>query len=71
MIFELSETEKAESLFEGWKDTLICSCLQKVMGKVYVADPGSPVSAMAVGGLLRFLRECRTRSWSWGSRRDF
>ena len=53
MIFELSETEKAESLFEGWKDTLICSCLQKVMGKVYVADPGSPVSAMAVGGLLR------------------
>lgn len=38
MIFELNDTSKAEKLFEGWEETLIYSCLQKVMGKIYVTD---------------------------------
>ena len=32
MIYELTDTSKAEKLFEGWKETLIYSCIQKVMG---------------------------------------
>ena len=29
--------EKAKSLFSGWNETLIASCLQGVMGQAYVA----------------------------------
>ena len=50
MICELRDTSKAAPLFEGWKETLIFSCLQKVMGKILVADPVSPRSAMAAVG---------------------
>ena len=54
MIYELTDTSKAEKLFEGWKETLIYSCLQKVMGKIFVTDPASPVSAMAYVGCFAF-----------------
>lgn len=54
MIYELSDTSKVKHLFEGWKETLIYSCLQKVMGKIYVTDPDSPVSAMAYVGCFAF-----------------
>ncbi len=47
MIYELTDTSKVRLLFEGWNETLIYSCLQKVMGKVFVTDPDDPVSAMA------------------------
>ena len=50
MIYELQDTGKVSSLFEGWQDTLVFSCLQKVMGKIYVTDPEYPVSAMAFVG---------------------
>lgn len=55
MISELKDTSKAEALFDGWKETLIYSCLQNVMGKVYVTDQGSPASAMAFVGCFAFL----------------
>lgn len=55
MIYELSNTEKAAPLFEGWEDTLIYSCLQKVMGKIWVTDPDNPRSAMAFAGGFAFL----------------
>ena len=55
MIRELEDTAKAESLFDGWEETLIYSCLQKVMGKIYVTDPDRPVSAMAFVGCFAFL----------------
>ena len=55
MIFELEDTSKVESLFVGWKETLIYSCLQKVMGKIYVIDTNTPVSAMAFVGCFAFL----------------
>ena len=38
MIFELEDTSKAESLFAGWEETLIYSCIEKVMGKILVTD---------------------------------
>ncbi len=54
MIFELDDTTKAEKLFGGWEETLIFSCLQKVMGKIFVTDPESPGSAMAYVGCFAF-----------------
>ncbi|MCR4808216.1 MAG: GNAT family N-acetyltransferase [Lachnospiraceae bacterium] len=33
MIYELADTAKVALLFEGWPETLIRSCLQKVMAK--------------------------------------
>lgn len=50
MIFELKETEKAASLFGGWQETLIWSCLQGIMGRIYADSLENPVSAMAVLG---------------------
>lgn len=50
----LTDTSKVKSLFEGWNETLIYSCLQKVMGEVYVTDPDSPVSAVAYVGCFSF-----------------
>lgn len=55
MLHELTETSKAEKLFEGWNETLIYSCLQKVMGRIYVTDPEEPLSAMAFVGGFAFL----------------
>ena len=42
MIYELTDTSKVAGLFEDWEETLIYSCLQKVMGKIYVTDWESP-----------------------------
>ncbi len=38
MVYELNDCSKVYYLFEGWKETLIYSCLQNVMGKVFVTD---------------------------------
>ena len=54
MLYELTDTSKAESLFEGWEETLIYSCLQKVMGKIFVTDIQCPKSAMAYVGCFAF-----------------
>ena len=54
MVYELKDTSKVNHLFEGWDETLIWSCLQKVMGKVFVTDPDSPKSAMAYVGCFAF-----------------
>lgn len=54
MIHEIKDTGKVRSLFEGWEETLIYSCLQNVMGKVYVTDPGHPKSALAFAGCFCF-----------------
>lgn len=54
MIYELTDTSKVKPVFEGWNETMIYSCLQKVMGKIYVTDPDSPVSAMACAGCFAF-----------------
>ena len=54
MIHELKDPAKAERLFEGWEETLIWSCLQGVMGSVFVTDPERPVSALAFVGCFGF-----------------
>lgn len=54
MIYELSDVSKVAYLFEGWQETLITSCLQNVMGKIYVSDLESPKSAMAYVGCFAF-----------------
>ena len=54
MIYELTDTSKVMRLFEGWQETLIYSCLQRVMGKVFVTDPECPGSAMAYVGCFAF-----------------
>lgn len=55
MIYEITDTSCAAPLFEGWEETLIWSCLQGVMGKLYASDPQHPHSAMAVLGDFTFL----------------
>lgn len=55
MVFELSDTSKVESIYAGWEDTMIYSCLQRVMGRIYVTDIDAPQSALAVIGDFRFL----------------
>ena len=54
MIYELTDTSKVAGLFEGWEETLIYSCLQKVMGKIFVTDLEFPKSAMAFVGCFAF-----------------
>ena len=55
VVYELGNTKKAEKLFGGWQETMIWSCLQGVMGKVYADSPGNPVSVMALLGDFCFL----------------
>lgn len=50
MVYLLENPQNAQTLFAGWEETLIWSCLQKVMGKVYGDDPQTPESAAAVLG---------------------
>lgn len=54
MLYELEDTSQAEKLFAGWNETLIFSCLQKVMGKIYVTDLEQPRSAFAFVGCFGF-----------------
>lgn len=54
MIYELTDTTKAEPIFAGWEETLLYSCLQKVMGKIYVTDVEHPRSACAYVGCFAF-----------------
>ncbi len=54
MIYKLEDISKVYNLFAGWKETLIYSCLQRVMGEVFVTDPESPESVMAYIGCFAF-----------------
>lgn len=55
MVYELDDISKVESIFYGWEETLIYSCLQNVMGKIYVTDKSNPKSAMAYAGCFAFV----------------
>jgi hypothetical protein len=54
MVIALEDTSKVKDLFSGWQETLIYSCVQKIMGKIYVTDPDAPVSALAYVGCFGF-----------------
>ena len=55
MVHELNDTKLATSIFEGWQETLIYSCLEKVMGKIFVTDTVAPKAAMAYVGCFAFV----------------
>ena len=50
MVFETTNNSYIEALFEDWQETLIWSCLQGVMGHLYVTDREHPDCAMALIG---------------------
>ena len=54
MVYELHDTSKAAHLFGGWQETLIWSCLENVMGAVYVTDLETPKAAFAFVGCFGF-----------------
>ena len=54
MVYEAVNIQKAAALFEGWEETLIYSCCQGIMGRLYVTDPESPESACAAVGCFAF-----------------
>lgn len=57
MIYEIKDTNKISPLFGHWEETLIWSCLQGIMGKIYANDLTAPTAAMAViGGFHLFRR---------------
>ncbi len=55
MAFKLENRGKAAALFGGWQETMIWSCLQGVMGDIYVDSLENPASAMALLGDFCFL----------------
>lgn len=54
MVYEILYTDKVSPLFKDQKETLIWSCLQGIMGKIYANDPISPTAAMAIIGDFTF-----------------
>ena len=54
MVYEMADTTKVASLFAGWEETLIHSCLQQVMGKIYVTDAENSKTACAYVGCFAF-----------------
>lgn len=50
MVIKVEDTARVEQLFAGWQETLIWSCLQNVMGDIYICSGENPRSAMAVLG---------------------
>ncbi|MCI5650204.1 MAG: GNAT family N-acetyltransferase [Fusicatenibacter sp.] len=54
MVYELKDTRKAALLFGDWEETLIYSCVQQIMGKIFVTDPEEPKSACAFVGCFAF-----------------
>lgn len=55
MAVYLEKTEKARKLFGDWQETIIWSCLEKVMGDIYADNQEDPRSVMAVLGDFCFL----------------
>ena len=48
MIQKLSNPQNAASLFAGWPESMIWSCLQGVMGGIYAREQQAPQAAMAL-----------------------
>lgn len=50
MVVKIDDVKKVEALFCDWQETLIWSCLQNIMGNIYVDDLEKPLAAMAFIG---------------------
>lgn len=58
MVYEITNTNNVSSLFGKWEETLLWSCLQKIMGKIYANDLNHPTAAMAmIGDFIFFAGE--------------
>lgn len=58
MVYKIHTTEqiqKAAPLFDGWQESLIWSCLEGVMGRLYVDSVEDPASAMITLGDFCYL----------------
>lgn len=54
MIYEITNPNNVSSLFGKWEETIIWSCLQGIMGKIYADDLNNPTAAMAILGDFTF-----------------
>jgi len=54
MIYPVTDMKTVAHLFDGWEETMIWSCLQGVMGRIYCNDPENPGAAMAMLGDFAF-----------------
>lgn len=54
MVYEITDAANVSPLFGKWEETLIWSCLQGIMGKIYANDWNNPTSAMAMIGDFTF-----------------
>ena len=54
MIYEIENGQNVSPLFCEWEETLIWSCLQGIMGKLYADDLNNPSTAMAILGDFTF-----------------
>ncbi len=50
MVFAVKGTSEVKKIFSDWQETMIWSCLQGVMGKLYADSSHKPKSAMAILG---------------------
>lgn len=55
MIYEISQGSVVAPLFGDWQETMIWSCLQNIMGRLYATAPEQPDAAMAILGDFCFL----------------
>ena len=54
MVYKITDTNNVSSLFDKWDETLIWSCLQGIMGKIYADNSNTPTAAMAMVGDFTF-----------------
>lgn len=54
MVYKVINKKTVLSLFDGWDETLIWSCLQGIMGNIYTTDLRKPTAAMAIVGDFAF-----------------
>lgn len=50
MTYEIKNRQSVEPIFANWQETIIWSCLQGVMGRIYANNIENPTSAMAILG---------------------
>ncbi len=54
MVYEITNSKNILAIFGAWEETIIWSCLQGIMGKVYADHLSNPTAAMAVLGDFTF-----------------
>lgn len=61
MVYRVEDTRSVEGIFGDWEESLLWSCLEGVMGDIYVTDREMPKAAMAVVGDFCFFAGCPER----------